>query len=255
MDKINRTASSERREQTARVHLSLNAPSVTTIDGKEGEHGMDLFYASVNLTSVCSDSMEGGIGYKAFFTCRKLKSVSFPLMTSAVSRYAFSGCHSLQRVSIPKITKILPFAFAPCFNLRHVDLHPKVKTAKNAFFRCHILTVFASVSGFDVEIVEYLHWRCAFDVNKEVFKTVILMQELCDKENVKKPGTMRATPVCPIMTFLTDKGRDLTCLVLSFKLGEKRGLGDLRYEPKDVLAQIARSRGLVNSSNEEFWQT
>ncbi|GMH61613.1 hypothetical protein TrRE_jg6867 [Triparma retinervis] len=52
----------KRAVQTSEVALVVSG--IATLQGKEGEHGMDLFYNSVNLSSVSFPDMGGEIGYK-----------------------------------------------------------------------------------------------------------------------------------------------------------------------------------------------
>jgi len=69
-------------------------------------------------------------------------------------------------------------------------------------------------------ITSFLHWRRQFDVNKEVFKTVMCLLKLCNEKD--EAGSLRASTEDPWLGFLAGPGRDLARLVLSFKLGEKR---------------------------------
>jgi len=75
------------------------------------------------------------------------------------------------------------------------------------------------------------------DVNKECYKTAMVMLELADTSSNGDVG-MRATTEDPIWAFVAGPGRDLAKLVLSFKLGVKVGKGDLRETSKAKLLKV-----------------
>ncbi|GMI43235.1 hypothetical protein TrCOL_g2622 [Triparma columacea] len=256
----------KRSVQTSEVNLVVKG--IETLQGKQGEHGMDLFYNSINLTSVSFPDMAGDVGYKSFFTCSKLQSASFP-NARYIGRYAFSGCRALTHVSIPRIHRIDDFAFSPCFQLRHVDLPSSAKVGKKAFFNCFYLEALAASTNFEVApgvnntavIAQYLHWRCEMDKNKELFKTMACLLKLCsmdvEDDVISSAKRKRAYPANPLTNFLVEKGGEeygLAKFIMSW-LGTKRGEGDLRAAGKDKLYEIARQYNLLSSVNESWWMT
>jgi len=126
------------------------------------------------------------------------------------------------------------------YNLRHVTLSPDLIVKLGAFFNCKDLERLTASVGFKVVfnighflytdntvvITAYLKWCWKMDDNKELYKTTTSMLKLCNRLDIS--GSPCVTTNDPNWAFLAGPGRDLTDFVLLFKLGAKKGKGDLK---------------------------
>jgi len=138
-----------------------------------------------------------------------------------------------------------------------------------AFVQCLTLEILATASNFSIDtgdkwggqnnptvgITRFLKWRNQMDVNKEVFKITMSLLELCNRRD--ETGSVRASTEDPWLGFLAGPARDLAKHVLSFKLGEKRGKGDMERANKAKLLEVGLEMGVLNWElnwkNMEYW--
>jgi hypothetical protein len=165
-------------------------------------------------------------------------------------------------------------AFAHCYDLRHITLHPDVEVDKCAFYPCLSLEVLATSTNFEIDtgdkttggsndptrgITRYLKWRNKSDAaRKDRMYTYMAMIKLCfvDEDDPNAPPP-RAKPNDPVAKFLAECGEEgIVRSILSF-FGETRGKGDLRGATKAELLGVGLELKVLreenNTKNQEYW--
>ncbi|GMH60653.1 hypothetical protein TrRE_jg13498 [Triparma retinervis] len=283
-------------EMTAFVYLAFNDPMV-----EETEIGALSWCA--NLWSV-SFSHILRVREETFEKCSNLQYARFD-KANRIAAGALIDCFNLRSVWAPCCTYVGQAAFLSCYELRDVvTFQPNVVTMDHAYSGCVALEVIAAAAGYtteewptDGEIFEdrpdptsaikcYIWGRKTMDDNKKLFKSLMVLLELCNREvkgdkriTPRKPRSRsrlgsitssfrsmwptrdksrredavevtpndhrekaernwRAIATCPVMKFLSGRGRDLSRLVLSFLTGDKVGEGDVRWASKEELMAL-----------------